>query len=138
MRIAGHDIVLFRTADTTVGAYDDRCALLPDEGYAVGWKRNADCQRLAAAGYQVIAAPADGFYLDMATTTDWYEPGTCWAGSISAQHIAQYDLDRSWSAAEKSNAAGIEACLWTEHVADRATMRRLLGPRLDGFADVGW
>ena len=130
-----------RTTGRQIGVWEEAAlngALLPDEGYAVGWKGNASCEKLAAAGYQVIAAPADGFYLDMAMANEWYLPGMFWAGWISAEHVTQYDLDGAWSDAERANIAGIEACLWTEHVPDRATMRRLLGARLDAFGDIGW
>ena len=57
----------------------------PDDGYVVGWKSAADCRRLAAAGYDVVASPAEVYYLDMAADTDWYAPGTSWAGHAVAR-----------------------------------------------------
>lgn len=130
-----------RTTGRQIGAWEEAAlngALHPDDGFAVGWRNNASCEKLAAAGYKVVGAPADGYYLDMATANEWSLPGMFWAGWISAEHVSQYDLDGAWSDAERANLLGIEACLWTEHVPDRATMRRLLGPRLDAFGDVGW
>ena len=60
-------------------------------------------RRLAAAGYPVVAAPAERYYLDMATSTDWYEPGDGWAGSSSLADIEAFDPTAGWSAAERAN-----------------------------------
>jgi hexosaminidase len=113
-------------------------ALHPDDGYVVGWKSSADCRRLAAAGYQVVAAPAEVYYLDMANGGEWRSPGASWAGSISLADIESYDVTADWTAAERAHLLGIQACLWTEHVRDRATLVELLHPRLDAIAASAW
>ena len=84
-------IGLVRTATgRQVGVWQEAAecgALQPDDGYVVGWKSSADCRRLAAAGYQVVAAPAEVYYLDMAGDDEWRSPGASWAGSTSvARH----------------------------------------------------
>ena len=38
-------------------------------GTSIGWKSAADCRRLAAAGHDVVAAPAERYYLDMAASS---------------------------------------------------------------------
>jgi hexosaminidase len=113
-------------------------ALDPDDGYVVGWKSGADCRRLAAAGYQVVAAPAEVYYLDMAADTDWDSPGASWAGSSSVADIEAYDVAAGWTDSERANLLGIQACLWTEHVHDHATLHSLLIPRLDAIAASAW
>ena len=113
-------------------------ALHPDDGYVVGWKSGADCRRLAAAGYQVVAAPAEVYYLDMAVDTEWDSPGASWAGSSSVADIEVYDVTADWSDTERANLLGIQACLWTEHVHDHATLHSLLIPRLDAIAASAW
>jgi hexosaminidase len=85
-----------------------------------------------------VAAPAEAYYLDMAASSDWYEPGTGWAGSSSLADVEAFDPTRGWSAAERSSLLGVQACLWTEHVPDRPTMERLLFPRLTAIADAAW
>ena len=91
-----------------------------------------------------MAAPAERYYLDMAASTDWYEPGTSWAGSSSLADVEAFDPAAGWSAGERANLLGVQACLWTEHVPDRPTMERLLFPRLDRHrrrrvaGPVGW
>jgi hexosaminidase len=113
-------------------------ALRPDDGYVVGWRSSADCRRLAAAGYQVVAAPAELYYLDMAADAAWHSPGASWAGSISVADIEADDVTAGWTDTERANLLGIQACLWTEHVHDHATLHSLLIPRLDAIAASAW
>jgi hexosaminidase len=113
-------------------------ALQPGDGYAVGWRSSAACRDLAAAGHQVVAAPAEAYYLDMASDSEWDSPGASWAGAISVADIEAYDVTAGWAASERENLLGIQACLWTEHVHDRATLVELLLPRLDAIATSAW
>jgi hexosaminidase len=134
------DLVV-RTTGRQVGAWQEAAesgALHPGDGYVVGWKSAADTRRLAAAGFDVVAAPAEAYYLDMAADRDWWEPGTSWAGTVSPDDVARFDPVAGWSDEERRHLLGIQACLWTEHVADRATLRRLLLPRLDVIAASAW
>jgi hexosaminidase len=112
--------------------------LRPRDGYVLGWKSNKDCKRLAASGYTVVAEPAEAFYLDMATGPEWHIPGTWWAGMVTSDVISGFDVTDGWDEAAKANLLGIQACLWGEHVSDRATLRSLLLPRLDAFGDAAW
>jgi hexosaminidase len=138
----GDVIRLVRTATGRhVGVWQEAAesgALRPDDGYVVGWRSSADCRRLAAAGYDVVAAPAEVYYLDMAVDDAWESRGTNWAGSTSLGDIEAYDPTAGWSPAERAHLLGIQACLWTEHVHDRATLTELLLPRLDAIAASAW
>ena len=135
-------IGLVRTATgRQIGVWQEAAecgALHPDDGYVVGWKSSADCRRLAAAGYQVVAAPAEVYYLDMASDGEWRSPGASWAGSTSVADIEAYDVTGGWTTTERAHLLGIQACLWTEHVHDRATLAHLLHPRLDAIAASAW
>lgn len=113
-------------------------ALRPGDGYVVGWKSAADCRRLAAAGHAVVASPAAVYYLDMATDAGWHTPGTSWAGPAPLAAVEAFDATAGWSDGERSNLAGIQACIWTEHVPDRPTLERMLSPRLDAIAARAW
>ena len=112
--------------------------MTPGEAYVVGWRSAADCRRLAAAGHDVVASPADAYYLDMAASPDWYEPGTSWAGSTSTADVEAFDPVAGWSTPERARLLGIQAAIWTEHVPDRPTLDRLLQPRLAAVADAAW
>jgi hexosaminidase len=129
------------TTGRRVGAWQeaaDSGALRPDDGYVVGWRSAPDCQRLAAAGFHVVASPAEVYYLDMAADSDWHTPGMSWAGHSSVTDIEAFDVTAGWSAAERGNVLGIQACAWTEHARDRPTLERLLFPRLTAIAESAW
>ena len=74
----------------------------------------------------------------MAADDGWWSPGASWAGQASLDDVARFDVTAGWSAGERVALLGIQACLWTEHVHDRATLRRLLLPRLTPIADAAW
>ncbi len=138
----GEVIRLVRTTTgRSVGVWQDAAecgALRPEDGYVVGWRSSADCRRLAAAGYDVVAAPAEVYYLDMAVDDAWHTRGASWAGSTSVGAVEAHDPAAGWTAAERGHLLGIQACLWTEHVHDRATLTELLLPRLDAIAASAW
>ncbi len=138
----GDVIRLVRTATGRhVGVWQEAAesgALQPEDGYVVGWRSSADCRRLAAAGYDVVAASAEVYYLDMAVDDAWDSRGTNWAGSTSVSDIEAYDPSAGWTDAERARLLGIQACIWTEHVHDRATLTELLLPRLDAIAASAW
>jgi hexosaminidase len=128
-----------RTTGRRVGVWEEAAgALEPDDGYVVGWRSAEACRQLAAAGHPVVAAPAQVHYLDMAASTEWYEPGASWAGTASLAAIESFDATAGWTADERSNLLGVQTCLWTEHVPDRPAMERMLFPRLTAIADAAW
>ena len=65
-------------------------------------------------------------------------PAPSWAGETSVEDVARFDVTAGWTPTERDNLIGIQACLWTEHVHDHATLVELLLPRLDAFAAAGW
>ena len=96
-----------RLTGRRVGVWEEGAAALePGDGYAVGWTSAEACQRLAAAGHDVVAAPAARYYLDMATSREWDDPGASWAGTTSAADIAAFDPAADWSVAERDRLLG--------------------------------
>lgn len=112
--------------------------LRPDDGYVIGWRTTDDCRRLAAAGYQVVAAPAEAYYLDMAIDAAWDTPGMSWAGETSLADVHSFDPTDGWSESERASLLGVQACSWAELVPDEATLWQRLLPRLDAFALRAW
>ena len=106
--------------------------------YLVGWREMATSQKLAAAGYDVVVAPAQAYYLDMALSEDWHECGAAWAGFSSVEASYRYDPAAGWSAAERQHLLGVQACIWSEPMSDRAVFDRLVFPRLSAIAEAGW
>ena len=106
--------------------------------YLVGWRNIAVCRKLAAAGYNIVISPGQHYYLDMAQTTQWHEPGAWWAGASSPQQTYAFDPAAGWSARERQKLMGVQACIWSEPMTDRAVFDRLVFPRLSAIAETGW
>ena len=128
-----------RVTGRRVGVWEEGAdALDAGDGYAIAWRSTDAAQRLAAAGHDVVAAPADRYYLDMAASREWDAPGTSWAGATSVADIEAFDPTAGWTAAERRHLLGVQACIWTEHIPDRPALERLLFPRLTAIADAAW
>lgn len=106
--------------------------------YLVGWVNVEGSQKLAREGYEVVVAPGQNFYLDMANSPDWHEPGAGWAGWSSPEKTYAFDPVAGWSEAETAKFLGVQACIWSEPMTDRAVFDRLVFPRLSAIAETGW
>ena len=106
--------------------------------YLVGWVNVEGSQKLAAEGYEVVVAPGQAFYLDMANGIEWHEPGAGWAGWSSPKTTYAFDPVAGWSDAEKAKFLGVQACIWSEPMTERAVFDRLVFPRLSAIAETGW
>ena len=106
--------------------------------YLVGWTKPEVSRALAAEGYDVVVAPAQAYYLDMASSADWHEPGAGWAGWSSAENTYAFAPGEGWSAGERQRLIGIQGCIWSEPMSDRAVFDRLVFPRLSAIAETAW
>ena len=106
--------------------------------YLVGWVNVEGSQKLAAEGYEVVVAPGQAYYLDMANGVEWHEPGAGWAGWSSPEKTYAFDPVAGWSDGEKAKFLGVQACIWSEPMTDRAVFDRLVFPRLSAIAETGW
>ena len=94
---------------------------------------------LAKAGYDVIAMPGTRYYLDIAQSSDWWEPGAAWAGTAPLDLTYNYDPGGDWPADVRPRLKGIEAALWGEPLGREAGLiEYLLFPRLSAVAEAGW
>ncbi len=109
-----------------------------EDSYLVGWTKIESNRRLAGEGYDVVAAPAQCFYLDMALSAEFEEPGAGWAGFSSIENSYGFDPAEGWNAAERAHLIGVQACIWSEPMTDRAVFDRLVFPRLSAIAESGW
>jgi hexosaminidase len=108
------------------------------DGYVVGWRSVAVNRELAALGFDVVVAPGQAYYLDMAVDDAWSTPGMSWAGSTSLAEVCAFDPEEGWTSRERAHLLGVQACVWTEHVHDEAALRDRLFPRLDAIAERAW
>ena len=106
--------------------------------YLVGWVNVEGSQRLAAEGYDVVVAPGQIFYMDMANSAEWHEPGAGWAGWSSPEKAYAFDPTAGWSDGERRRFLGVQGCIWSEPMTDRAVFDRLVYPRLSAIAETGW
>lgn len=106
--------------------------------YLVGWRDTAVSATLAAKGYSIVVSPGQSYYLDMSQSSDWVEPGAGWAGWSSPRETYEFDPVANWTDAQRARFMGVQACIWSESMTDRALFDRLVFPRLSAIAETGW
>ena len=106
--------------------------------YLVAWKAAASGRALAEQGYDVVLAPAEHCYLDMAQSEDWWAPGASWAGTVPLAACYGFDPALDWPAPLTARLKGVQCCLWSETVTDRARFDHLVHPRLSALAETAW
>ena len=106
--------------------------------YLVGWRNVEVSAELAGRGYDMVVSPGQRYYLDMANNKDWAEPGAGWAGSSTPQETYEFEARAGWTPAQLEHLLGIQSCIWSESMTDRAIFDRLVFPRLSAIAESGW
>jgi hexosaminidase len=106
--------------------------------YLNGWRSVEICAALASEGYDIVVNPGQVYYLDMANSTEWPEPGAAWAGWSSPEKLYRFDPVEGWTEAQKSHFLGVQCCIWSEPMTDRAVFDRLVFPRISALAETGW
>ncbi len=106
--------------------------------YLCGWRSVEICAALADDGYEMVVCPGQFYYLDMANGPEWDEPGGSWAGWASPEKVYAFDPVQGWTEQQKKKLRGIQACIWSESMKDRAVFDRLVFPRLSALAETGW
>ena len=93
---------------------------------------------LAGEGYDIVVCPGQVYYLDMANGPDWSEPGAAWAGWSDPEKLYRFDPVEGWTEAQKRHLLGVQTCIWSEPMTDRAVFDRLVFPRISALAETGW
>ena len=109
-----------------------------DTSYLCGWRDVKVSAALAEEGYSMVVCPGQAYYLDMSNSPDWDEPGASWAGWSAPEMTYAFDPVAGWSDAQKQKLRGVQACIWSEAMMDRAVFDRLVFPRLSAIAETGW
>jgi hexosaminidase len=132
----------FLTAEGRItGAWEEAAqggGIDKEHSYLVGWHTVEISRKLAAEGYPVVVAPGQSYYLDMANGEDWLEAGSGWAGWSSQEKAYRFEPAENWTPGERSRLMGVQACIWSEPMTDRAVFDRLVFPRLSAIAETGW
>ena len=106
--------------------------------YLVAWRKSASGLALAEAGYDVVLAPAEHAYFDMAQSDAFWEPGASWAGTVPLTHPTNSIPAATGRRRCASRLIGVQSCLWSENLCDRALFDHLVFPRLSAIAETGW
>ncbi|MEQ1770870.1 MAG: beta-N-acetylhexosaminidase [Devosia sp.] len=109
-----------------------------DKTYLVGWRDVEISAKLAGQGYDIVVSPGQRYYLDMANGLSWSEPGAGWAGWSGPEETYTFDPRAGWSAEQLKHLLGVQSCIWSEPMTDRAIFDRLVFPRISAVAETGW
>jgi len=108
------------------------------DSYLVAWQNSANGITLAEQGYDVVLAPAEAYYLNMAQSDDWWDPGASWGGTVPLERTYAYDPGGGWPKQIQAQLLGVQACLWSEKLDDRWLFNRIAFPRLSAIAESAW
>jgi hexosaminidase len=108
------------------------------KSYLVGWRSVEVSAALAGQGYDIVVAPGQRYYLDMANGVAWSEPGAGWAGWSGPKETYDFDPVAGWTREQLEHFKGVQACIWSEPMTDRAIFDRLVFPRLSAIAETAW
>jgi hexosaminidase len=109
-----------------------------DGSYLVAWRKSASGLALAEAGYDVVLAPAEHAYFDMAQSDEFWEPGASWAGNVPLAASYAFDPGGDWPEAMRERLIGVQSCLWSENLHDKTLFDHLVFPRLSAIAETAW
>lgn len=124
-----------------VVAWEDalnHAALDPKTTFAVVWQHPDRAHERARRGYDVVLAPGNAYYLDMASTSDWQATGGHWAGVVPLQHTYDFEAGLGWPKELVPKLRGVHACIWGEYMHDRRNFDALVFPRIFAFAERAW
>ena len=132
---------MLREHGIRVGAWQEAahgCGIDNNNSYLIGWREVDASRALVEQGYHIVVSPGQAYYLDMAQSGEWAEPGAGWAGWAEPQKTYQFDPFDGIDAAQHDHVLGVQACIWSEPMANRRLFDRLIFPRLSAVAEAGW
>lgn len=93
----------------------------------------------ALRGHDVVMTPAQFCYLDLSASSAPDEPGYYWAGTPSLAAVYGYEPTQGWEfEVANRHLKGMQACLWTELLAESWQREYMLLPRLLALAERAW
>jgi hexosaminidase len=113
-------------------------AVNKSNSYLIGWRNVEINAALAADGYDIVVAPGQRYYLDMANGLSWAEPGAGWAGWSGPEETYEFESREGIGPDQLKHLLGVQSCIWSEPMVDRAIFDRLVFPRLSAVAEAGW
>ncbi|MQA60484.1 MAG: family 20 glycosylhydrolase [Actinophytocola sp.] len=123
-----------------VGWHEYAKTPLPKSAVVQYWRvetSNKPARKAAAAGNRVLMSPANKTYLDMkyAKSDSW---GNKWAGPVGVRDAYDWDPARALDGVGEDAVLGVETPLWTELVETEKDIERMVFPRIQAIAELGW
>ncbi|MFC3704976.1 beta-N-acetylhexosaminidase [Devosia honganensis] len=134
-----HDYIAGKGAIT--GGWEEAAhgdAVDRDKAYVIGWRNVEINAALAERGFDIVVSPGQRYYLDMANSAAWAEPGAGWAGWSGPRETYEFEARAGFSEQGLKHLLGVQSCIWSESMTDRAIFDRLVFPRLSAVAEAGW
>jgi hexosaminidase len=132
--------VVARLGKTTLG-WDEVGASVPDA--TVMWWHHEQpklLDRLLESGHAVVLCPRHPCYFDFVQHAS-HQAGRRWDGFNDVGRVYDFPepaLNGHLPADPAPGILGIEACLWTERIQDRARLGFMLYPRIAALAEACW
>ena len=110
------------------------------DGYVVSWKGTQAGINALKKGYQVVMAPAQHCYFDIAQSNAWGEPGQTWINNyVPLRKVYEYNpLSQALDPSVYKNLKGVQGCLWGENLYDKSLVQHLLFPRIIALSEIAW
>lgn len=110
----------------------------PEDTLLMAWENPQVGIALAREGYDVVISPGQAYYLDMAASPAWRDPGAGWAGSSTPEQTYAYEAGESFPEELRPRLQGVQAGIWCEHFHDRDYFNAMVFPRLLAVAEAAW
>lgn len=109
-----------------------------DGSLLVAWQKPELTKKLIEEGYEVVCSPGQAYYLDMAQSEGWEEPGAGWAGYTTPEAAYAFEAATGLDDDVADRLKGVQACIWCEHITNKAIFNHMVFPRLFAVAEAGW
>jgi hexosaminidase len=111
---------------------------LPTDAIVMSWRGVAGAHNAAAAGNDTVLTPQPTLYLDRRQSTLATEPPGR-LELVTLEDVYRFDpSDPGLSAAQQRHVLGVQADIWTEHIATDKRVEWMALPRAAALAEVAW
>jgi hexosaminidase len=111
---------------------------LPTDAIVMSWRGVAGAHSAAAAGNDTVLTPQPTLYFDRRQSTLASEPPGR-LELVTLEDVYRFDpSDLSLSAAQQRHVLGVQADIWTEHIATDQRVEWMALPRAAALAEVAW
>ena len=89
-------------------------------------------------GFETILCPGQTTYFDMAYNNSTNERGICWAGTIEAKEVHEWEPLAEIDDDKRKYVKGIQGQLWSETITNKEYFDSMINPRLAILSEIAW